>query len=185
MKLEKIFTSKYLSFFKKIYSDGSEYFVTSRNPNYNGTASEVSAVTMLVVNKTFDKMLLINEFRYPIEDYVIASPAGLIDKGETPEEAAVRELLEETGYNKVLYTKVLPATFSSVGMTDERVHPVLLVIDEDSQLEQNLGETEKINSYWVNKKEALNIALTSDKLTARTQFKLLLFNKGLEDLCQN
>jgi ADP-ribose pyrophosphatase len=49
---------------------------------------------------TDDKeVLLIRQFRPPVNGYVIEFPAGLNDKGDTLEEAARRELLEETGYS--------------------------------------------------------------------------------------
>lgn len=44
------------------------------------------------------EMILIRQFRPPVNNYVVEFPAGLNDRGETPEEAASRELLEETGY---------------------------------------------------------------------------------------
>ena len=44
------------------------------------------------------EMLLIRQFRPPVNNYVVEFPAGLNDRGEAPEKAAMRELLEETGY---------------------------------------------------------------------------------------
>jgi 8-oxo-dGTP pyrophosphatase MutT (NUDIX family) len=44
------------------------------------------------------ELLLQKQYRPPIDKVVIEVPAGLIDAGETPEQCAVRELLEETGY---------------------------------------------------------------------------------------
>ncbi len=44
------------------------------------------------------EMILIRQFRPPVNAHVIEFPAGLIDRKETAEEAASRELLEETGY---------------------------------------------------------------------------------------
>ena len=44
------------------------------------------------------KTLVISQFRPPLNTWSIEFPAGLIDEGETPEEAARRELAEETGY---------------------------------------------------------------------------------------
>lgn len=45
------------------------------------------------------EVLLIRQFRPPVNGYVVEFPAGLNDKGDTLEEAARRELLEETGYS--------------------------------------------------------------------------------------
>ena len=42
--------------------------------------------------------MLQKQFRPPISKVVIEVPAGLVDEGESPEESAIRELREETGY---------------------------------------------------------------------------------------
>ena len=44
-------------------------------------------------------VILIRQFRPPVNGYVIELPAGLCDPGEKLEDAARRELLEETGYS--------------------------------------------------------------------------------------
>jgi 8-oxo-dGTP pyrophosphatase MutT (NUDIX family) len=43
-------------------------------------------------------VILQKQYRPPVEKVTIEVPAGLIDAGETAEQAAVRELKEETGY---------------------------------------------------------------------------------------
>ncbi|MEW6162445.1 MAG: NUDIX hydrolase [Nitrospirota bacterium] len=53
-----------------------------------------------IVPATDDKeVLLIRQFRPPVNSYVIEFPAGLGEKEDMLEEAARRELLEETGYS--------------------------------------------------------------------------------------
>lgn len=44
------------------------------------------------------EILLIRQYRFGLSDHIYELPGGLIDAGEKPEQAAPRELLEETGF---------------------------------------------------------------------------------------
>lgn len=67
------------------------------------------------------QLLLIRQYRYAAESYLYEIPAGRLDPGESPQECAVRELLEETGCTA---TRVEPLTsfYTTPGFTDERIH---------------------------------------------------------------
>lgn len=53
---------------------------------------------LVVATDTDNNMILFEEYKYAVDDTVLTFPAGGIDEGEDPAAAAVRELLEETGY---------------------------------------------------------------------------------------
>ncbi len=43
-------------------------------------------------------VIMVQQYRKPVEESLLEVPAGSVDEGESPEEAAARELQEETGY---------------------------------------------------------------------------------------
>ena len=67
------------------------------------------------------QLLLVKQYRYAAEDYLYEVPAGRLSVGESPEECARRELLEETGCS-VERIEPLVTMFTTPGFTDERIH---------------------------------------------------------------
>ena len=65
-----------------------------------------------------DQLVLIRQFRYPINGYVYEFPAGLVEPGEDMLEAGIREMYEETGLRFDAVGTARPF-FMTVGMTDE------------------------------------------------------------------
>jgi ADP-ribose pyrophosphatase len=77
-----------------------------------------SAVMMAVDDER--RILLVRQYRLPAAGYMWELPAGRLDPGEKPLQAAKRELIEETGYRAKRWTK-LASFFVSPGFVDERM----------------------------------------------------------------
>ena len=55
--------------------------------------------SVLVVPVTGDnRVVLVNQYRHPTGRFILELPAGKVEEGESPTEAAIRELAEETGF---------------------------------------------------------------------------------------
>lgn len=67
------------------------------------------------------KILLVRQFRKPMEEAYLELPAGKLEKNLTPEENAFKELEEETGYKCQNLTS-LGAYATSPGYSDEIIH---------------------------------------------------------------
>ncbi len=64
---------------------------------------------------------LVRQFRYPFGRMMLEAPAGKLEYGEDPDEAAVRELSEETGFTAGKMVK-LGAICTSPGISSEVLH---------------------------------------------------------------
>jgi len=82
------------------------------------------AVAVLVYNRDTSRLLLIEQFRYPTvrhgEGWVSETVAGMIDPGETPEQALYRELEEEAGF-RIRECEHIHTFYVSPGGTSERI----------------------------------------------------------------
>jgi len=67
------------------------------------------------------RLLLIRQYRHPVGKVLLEIPAGTLSDGETPEECARRELIEETGYDAETI-KELFSCFLAPGYSSEKIH---------------------------------------------------------------
>ncbi len=67
------------------------------------------------------QILLIRQYRYAADGPIWEVPAGRLEKGESPEACARRELLEEPGATAKRWD-ALTTIYTTPGFTDERIH---------------------------------------------------------------
>lgn len=67
------------------------------------------------------RILLIRQYRYAADSFLLEIPAGRLEDAETPEACAMRELEEETGRRARKLEKVFEL-YTTPGFTDEKIH---------------------------------------------------------------
>jgi len=90
---------------------------------FNGAEGSIDAVIIVATHTDENKLVVIKQFRVPLNDYVYEIPAGLVDPGEDFKTTVGRELKEETGLEliEIDYNKTKLKAYISTGMTDESV----------------------------------------------------------------
>ncbi len=123
-------------------------------PDGNKSKREIvhhpGAVAIIAITKD-KKILLIEQFRIPLEKTIVEIPAGKLEKGEDPLECAKRELEEETGY-KAITMKFITSFYTSPGFADELIH--IYFTDEIEVGEEKLDEDEFLSLMKVSLEEA-------------------------------
>lgn len=85
-------------------------------------------------------VLLIRQYRWAAEGFILEVPAGKLDGGEAPEECARRELEEEIG-RRAGRLDLLGSVLTTPGFTDELIH---LYLARDLEAGQSRPEQDEI-----------------------------------------
>lgn len=88
-----------------------------------------NSVTVLPITTRDCTVYLIKQYRPAVGEWLLEAPAGVIDPGESPEEAASRELAEETGLHGGKLVKIAEG-YTSPGYSTEYMY-IYLALDPE------------------------------------------------------
>ncbi|MBU5454143.1 NUDIX hydrolase [Caproiciproducens sp. MSJ-32] len=186
-KINTLAQTKFLNLYEAEYinklGENKKWTIASRkdieeinDKFFKGKKDKIDAVVIIPRHIEENKLVIIKQFRVPINDFVIELPAGLIDGNETFEEAVRRELKEETGLDLVDidYDKTIQKTYASVGMTDESFALVSCNCKGKVSLE-NLEADEEIEVKLITKEEGREILKSGQNIDVKAYLAISNF----------
>lgn len=184
--VRKLTDNKFLNLYEMdaLSKDGApfHYYFASRNredelPLLTGEIPSNGIVIYALRKDEPSRIVMIRQYRYPLGAYLYELPAGLIDRGETANQAAIREMKEETGLMFSPCEEVAPCFrrpyFLGAGLTDETSTSVFGYVFGDTS-GAYLESTEDIEVLFVDKEEAKRI-LKEERVSLRAAFLLTVF----------
>lgn len=131
-----------------------------------------SAVMMAVDDR--NRVLLVRQYRLPAQDYLWEVPAGRLDPGENPRQAAERELREETGYSAKKWTE-LASYYPSPGFVSEKM--TVFLAQDLAEGEQQPMDDEKIEAKWFEAAELDQLIRSGEIHDGKTLVAFLLWQR--------
>lgn len=159
-----------------------DYFFASRNQEdaiklKTKSLQPEGIVIYAVAQEAEPKLVLIRQYRYPLDAYLYELPAGLVDAGETAGMAAARELKEETGLSFTEYTGGAPLYrrpfFMGPGFTDETSAAVFGTASGEISGKLN-EDTEEIQVVLADKGQVEQI-LARERVSLRGAYLMMHF----------
>jgi len=146
-------------------------------PNGNKGIREVirhpGAVCVLPITED-GQVVFVNQFRYALNKVTLEVPAGKLEKGEDPMEAALRELSEETGLtaNNIFSIGDL---YTTPALIDEVIH--MYIATDLVEGEQHLDEDEFVNTLKMPLNQAVEMVMNGEIKDSKTQTIILKADK--------
>jgi len=126
------------------------------------------AIIMVTDDK---KIVLVEQYRKPMEKPLVEIPAGKLDEGEEPLACAMREMEEETGYECESMDKLI-SLYTSPGFADEIIHIYVAKGLKKKENAKGLDEDEFVDLMEVTLEEALELVKEERIQDAKTAYAI-------------
>lgn len=146
-----------------------EAIIRGRRQVYD-TLRHPGAVAVVAVDGA-GRVLLERQYRPSVGEWLYEIPAGTLEPGESPEETARRELVEETGYEPG-WLRLLARFYTSPGISTEEMY--IYAAGDLRKTEARPEEDELIETLWVPMDEALEMIKRGEIRDGKTVAGLLL-----------
>lgn len=187
--LELLKATKFLNLYKAAYKNklgqDKTWIIASRKDEatlsgqyFDQKDEKVDAVVLVALHEEAEKLVVIKQFRVPLNDYVYELPAGLVDGEEGTDLAATRELKEETGLDlvQIYENKSNQKAYFSAGMTEESGALVYCTC-KGTISKDGLEDDEDIEAVLVTKQEAQALLESDSKMDIKAFLVLQSFAK--------
>ncbi|MDO8886534.1 NUDIX hydrolase [Candidatus Oleimmundimicrobium sp.] len=125
-----------------------------------------------------NEVVLIKQYRYPIDKVIWEIPAGLLDEDESPLSCAIRELKEETGYTAKTFIK-MAEFYLTPGNSNEYFH--LYLAKDLTEGDTKLEDDEFLELKHVSLENALKLVMSNEIKDAKTMIGFCLAEKILKN----
>lgn len=141
---EVLYERKYVRFVKE------KVLINGHEKDYS-FADIANGIGIVAINEK-NEIVLVGQWRYPIDRYTWEIPAGMREEDEDPLDTAKRELQEEAGLIAKNWKKL--GSFFMEASSTTKVGHVFLARDLE-HVDQNLDDDENIERQWIPFEEAM------------------------------
>jgi len=131
----------------------------------------------IVPLKDDNTVIMIKQFRAPLNRWIIEIPAGRVEPDENPDDTAKRELIEEIGYEPLELRKII-SIYMSPGYSDEVLDIYIAKKLVERERKPEVGELIEIIEMPINR--AIEYLIAQGETDSKTLLALLLTKNYIE-----
>ena len=152
-----------------------------------GSAADGVLILAKVTRAGRLQLPLVAQMRPPADGYTLEFPAGLLDAGETPEEAAKRELYEETGLSGGVLESQSPPLLLDPGMSNSKIICVVMNVNGDAEANRDarphpvIGEGEEVEVLYLDDLSLQGLEELARKHQLTIDANLYMYFAGMMD----